>query len=75
MNTRDAPEYFSYLLRLWRENGEDGMCWRVSLENAETGERVGFADLDELFDYLNQQTKSSQAEKGAPNDDGNPFNI
>ena len=75
MKTCDPPEYISFLLRLWRENGEDGMIWRVSLENSKTGERMGFANLDLLFNYLNRQTQSSYRGSGAPNDDGNQFRI
>ena len=42
----------SYLLRLWRE-WRDG-CWiqRASLEDALTGERIGFRDLKALFEHL-----------------------
>ncbi len=49
-------EYLSYLLRLWPEGGEEKAVWRASLESPHTGERVGFASLDELFDFLRQQT-------------------
>ena len=49
-------EYLSYLLRLWPEGGEEEAVWRASLESPHTGERVGFASLEELFDYLRQQT-------------------
>ncbi len=69
MKTNDPPEYFSYLLRLWRENGKDGMSWRVSLESTETGDRLGFANLDLMFEYIKGQTKLRYKEKGAPNDD------
>ena len=58
----DAPSelgrpgsYFSYLLRLWR-GGEEREGWRASLHDPHTGERVGFASLDELFEYLQKQT-------------------
>jgi hypothetical protein len=30
--------------------------WRASLESTRTGERKGFASLDELFDFLREQT-------------------
>lgn len=56
-------EYLSYLLRLWRVSGAgelDGMgreaIWRASLESTRTGERTGFAGLNELFDFLQEQT-------------------
>ena len=46
--------YFSYLLRLWRE-GEGGVGWRASLHNPHTGERLGFGSVDDLFRYLLRQ--------------------
>ncbi len=47
--------YLSYLLRLWQEN-EKGAVWRASLQRPDTGERVGFASLDKLYDFLQRQT-------------------
>jgi hypothetical protein len=44
--------YVAYLLRLWQVRAENGMAWRASLESARTGERVGFASLEELFGFL-----------------------
>jgi hypothetical protein len=57
----DRPDYLSYLLRLWRvENdkaaGADKAVWRASLEVPHTGERRVFASLDELLEFLRQQT-------------------
>lgn len=52
--------YLSYLLRLWRE-GEVTEGWRASLHDPHTGERLGFAGLDELFGFLREQA-------GAPAD-------
>ena len=67
--TKDQPEYVSYLLRLWRGSGEETAVWRASLESPHTGERRGFASLDELFDFLRQQTgvssDSSEGSRGA----------
>jgi hypothetical protein len=54
VNIEKQPVYHSYLLRLWLEN-EQSRSWRMSLENAHTGERMGFACLDALFDFLYQQ--------------------
>lgn len=48
-------QHFSFMLRLWRANGEGEAAWRASLENPHTGERVGFASLGELFTFLRQQ--------------------
>ena len=53
--TREQPDYLSYLLRLWRV-GEEEATWRASLESSHTGERKGFASLDDLFGFLREQT-------------------
>ena len=42
----------SYLLRLWRMAGPENFSWQASLENPETGKRIGFANLEQLFAYL-----------------------
>ena len=44
----EAPKRFAYLLHLWRSTGQ----WRASLESLETGKRLGFASLEQLFCYL-----------------------
>lgn len=43
--------YQSYLLRLWRVNGEP-VTWRATLEDPQTGESRAFARLDDLCAYL-----------------------
>jgi hypothetical protein len=44
--------YFSYLLRVWQtSDGEEGV-WHVSLEQPGTQERQGFANLEELVQFL-----------------------
>lgn len=47
-----SPHRLSYLLRLWRTDGAGSLCWQASLEVPETGERIGFASLEQLFAYL-----------------------
>jgi hypothetical protein len=44
-----------FLIRLWpvEEGGE--LAWRASLETVRTGEKHGFANLDDLFAFLKQQ--------------------
>ena len=59
--------YTSYLLRLWPVADKSDLVWRASLESSGTGERWGFASLDELFAFLRQQTtgaSDSSASKG-----------
>lgn len=59
---KSRPDYVSYLLRLWRVNGDDGphprekAVWRASLEDPNTRERKAFASLDDLFDFLRERT-------------------
>ena len=51
--------YIAYLVRLWRvkeaAEGEGIGAWRASLESPQTGERVGFGSVEELFTYLRQE--------------------
>lgn len=42
----------SFLLRLWRADVPGSFHWQASLEIPETGQRIGFASLEELFGYL-----------------------
>ena len=52
-------DYEAYLLRLWRVYSQGKAAWRASVENAHTAERKGFTNLDDLFDFLRQQTGTS----------------
>jgi hypothetical protein len=54
--SHEQPDYRSYLLRLWRVEGGRHAAWRASLRRVSSGEQVGFASLEELFDYLRAQT-------------------
>jgi hypothetical protein len=53
---KGGEPYLSYLLRLWRVSDEEEPVWRASLKSAHSGERLGFAGLEELFDYLRAET-------------------
>jgi len=54
------PEkYLSYVLRLWCE-GKQGGRWLSSLQNPITGERFGFATIDELFEFLRDKTRQGE---------------
>ncbi len=50
-----SQRYLSYLLRLWPTRDGAQQIWRGSLENPLSGERQGFASLDELLDYLRRE--------------------
>ena len=60
--TPERREYLSYLLRLWRV-GTEMAVWRASLESPHGGGRIGFASLDELFAFLQQQTNHDVEEE------------
>ncbi len=71
MPTQTKAEYRAYMLRLWWVQREQGPTWRVSLEDARTGERRGFADLEALFSHLRtgpQQGVAERKPKGADDD-------
>jgi hypothetical protein len=51
--------YQAYLLRLWQETSAGQPVWRISLEDPHTGVRQGFADLEQLFAFLMEQTKEA----------------
>lgn len=54
-DTRGQRDYLSYLLRLWRVTIAGRATWRASLECPHSGERLGFADLDSLWAFLQAQ--------------------
>ncbi len=56
--------YLSYLLRLWCTEQSPAACWRASLEDSHTGERIGFANLEELFAFLMEQVEPSRESRG-----------
>lgn len=60
-----AAIYTSYLLRLWLEPGDSGQ-WRAMLESPLNGERQGFASLEALFAFLEQETQRLQCETSLP---------
>jgi hypothetical protein len=49
-------DYFAYLLRLWREEGGEATRWRASVEDPHSGEKLGFAHLEELVAFLGERT-------------------
>ncbi len=63
--TRQA-DYRSYLLRIWQADGSAASGWRASLEDPRTGERVGFANLEQLFAFLMQGTSDNVKGKSNP---------
>jgi uncharacterized protein (TIGR02246 family) len=59
----DPPRYQGYLLRLWQERhatGGQSAVWRFSLEDAQTGQRQGFACLDALMAALRHKIEQRE---------------
>ena len=54
--TKERAVYHAYLLRLWQTK----TGWRASLEHPHTGERLGFASLEQLFVFLQDQTRDDE---------------
>ncbi len=55
VGAREPRDYAAYLLRLWRERTGESIRWRASLQDPHSGERAGFASLEELFEFLHRQ--------------------
>jgi len=55
---------YSFLLRLWQVPTNDEHDWRILLENVQTGEKRGFANLDEFLAYLSQVTAETNETSG-----------
>jgi hypothetical protein len=49
----------SFILRLWRVEQSETPNWRASVEIPETGRRIGFASLEQLFAFLIDFTETS----------------
>jgi hypothetical protein len=67
-STPDQPDYRAFLVRLWRVSAGGATTWRASVECPHTGERLGFAGVQDLFDFLSEQTgrgNHTQAEVSA----------
>ncbi len=60
--TAEHSDYVAYLLRLWRSETDGEAVWRASIESPRTGERRGFASLDQLFEFLREQTQCASAQ-------------
>jgi hypothetical protein len=61
-DSNHPSDYHAGLLRLWRDGPGDP--WRASLQDVESGERIGFADLERLFAHLRRLTDGMPDERG-----------
>jgi hypothetical protein len=52
---QDPSRYRAYMLRLWRVEDGAETPWRASLQNVRTGQRLGFAGLDEAIAHLREE--------------------
>jgi subtilisin-like proprotein convertase family protein len=50
----EAEKYQAYLVRLWRSNVHGN--WRASIQDAQSGEQHLFANMEDLFLFLHEQT-------------------
>ena len=72
--TRNQKDYVSYMLRMWQDSSDEGLssskeaAWRATLQSPRTGERVGFASLDDLFDFLKGQAGLEPAADSVQNE-------
>ncbi len=61
-----SRHYLAYMLRLWQVGGEGQATWRASLESPHTGERHGFASLEALVAFLEEQTQAGRSDLVPP---------
>jgi hypothetical protein len=68
-HTGRQGDYVSYLLRMWQDSSDEESLaseetpWRASLQSPHSGDLVGFASLDDLFDFLRGQVGLQPAAK------------
>ena len=63
------PQTRTYLLTIWEERSQDPALptvWRFSLGDPNSGQRRGFASLEEMVDFL----RGELADGGAKQTDG-----
>ena len=58
-------QHVIYLLSLWQAHTKGEPTWRAWLERPSTGERRGFATLDELCNYLKASVSRPEREPDA----------
>ena len=67
--SKEEGSYLSYLLRLWQTESVGEGIWRASLEDPHTRERKGFANLTDLFTFLEQATGHRARDQTTPKAD------
>jgi hypothetical protein len=66
--TTEQQRYFAYMLRLWQVGSDGEPIWRASVESPHSGELRGFANLELLFAFLEEQTGGQPKGKEQPKD-------
>ncbi len=68
---KDLKEFHhrSFLLRLWATENSGASNWRASLEIPETGKRIGFAAMEQLFAFL-MDLSEGKCDLQSPEDKG-----
>jgi hypothetical protein len=56
--------YYAFLVRMWQEHPESP--WRASAQNAQTGEKQMFANLEQLVAFLYAQTRTEAPPPSSP---------
>lgn len=59
--------YCAYLVRLWQDSPYTP--WRASAQSVQSGETVRFADMEQLFAFLQAQTTQPSATAASTPDD------
>lgn len=54
--------YRAFVLRMWAEHEPQREVWRFSLMDTQTGERLGFADLERLIHFLIHHMKAANSQ-------------
>jgi hypothetical protein len=67
--------YVAYLLRLWQARSEGEIGWRASLESAQTGKCQSFANLTDLFTFLENEVCQVAQNQTAPSAGGEGGDI
>ena len=67
--SREQGSYLSYLLRLWETKSSGERIWRASLQDPHTGGRKGFANLTDLFTFLEEAIGHRARDQTSPNTD------
>lgn len=58
-----SPDYYAYMLRLWR--GEANAFWRASLEDPHTGERRHFTSPQCAFAFIEAQLNQPSGDENS----------